>query len=171
MKQEINKRWRAFLARMAPRELLALRSAAWLLGGLLAWSVAIAPAWRVLQAAPERQARLIPQGHAMRAMAVEARTLRQSEAPASTEWSERLRMLEATSSRLLKDQVRLDPSGEQVTVTLRDAAPTALAQWLQEVRIGARLRPVRAQLERAGTPAALRWRGTLVLGDATGAGA
>ena len=56
-------------------------------------------------------------------------------------------------------------------MTLRDASPAALAQWLQEVRTGTRLRPIRVQLERSGSAAAVRWRGTLVLGDASGAGA
>ncbi len=170
MKQELGKRWQAFAARLAPRERVALLTAAWLLGVLLVWSVAIAPAWRVLQSAPERQARLLPQAHAMRSMAAEARALRASEAALPADWSERLRALEATSSRLLQDQVQLSPTGEQVSVTLRDVSPTALAQWLQEVRAGARLRPVRTQLERTGTPAAVRWRGTLVLADSSAAG-
>jgi len=171
MKQDLDKRWQAFMGRLAPRERLALQSAAWLLAGLLVWGVAIAPAWRVLQAAPERQARLIPQGHAMRAMAAEARALQQSETARPAAWPERLRALESSSARLLKDQARLNPSGEQVSVTLQDASPQALAQWLQEVRTGAGLRPVRAQLERTGTSGPVRWRGTLVLGDAAGAGA
>lgn len=170
MKQELGKRWQAFAARLAPRERLALLTAAWLLGGLLVWSVAIAPAWRVLQSAPERQARLLPQAHAMRSMAAEARALRDKEAGQPADWAERLRALEATSSRLLKDQAQLSPAGEQVSVTLRDVSPSALAQWLQEVRAGARLRPVRTQLERTGTPAAVRWRGTLVLADSSAAG-
>ncbi len=170
MKQEIGKRWQAFSARLAPRERLALQSAAWLLGGLLVWSVAIAPAWRVLQTAPERQARLGPQLHAMRAMAAEARSLQQSESTQTAAWPERLRALESSTSRLLKDQAQLQPSGEQVTVTLRDASPTALAQWLQEARVNARLRPTRVQLERSGAAGAVRWQGQLVLGDATGAG-
>jgi general secretion pathway protein M len=170
MKPEMHKRWREFLGRLAPRERLALQAAAWLLGGLLLWSTAIAPAWRVLQAAPARQARLVPQGHAMRAMAAEAKALQQSEAAQPAPWSERLRALEAISARLLKDQARLTPSGEQVSVTLSDASPAALAQWLQELRVGARLRPIRVQLERAGTPAAVRWQGQLVLGDVAGAG-
>jgi general secretion pathway protein M len=170
MKQELGQRWQAFSARLSPRERLALQASAWLLGGLLVWSVAIAPAWRVLQSAPERQARLQPQAHAMRAMAAEARALRASEAARPPDWPERLRALEATSARLLKGQAQLSPAGEQVSVTLRDADPTALAQWLQEVRTGARLRPVRTQLERTGTPAALRWRGTLVLAASTESG-
>ncbi len=169
MTTSLNTRWQAWLATRAPRERLALQSAAWLLLALL-WSLAIAPAWRVLQAAPARQAVLLPQLHQMRAMATEARTLQQSESARPPGWSERLRALESTTQRLLKDQAQLSPSGEQVTVTLRDATPTALAQWLQEARVNARLRPTRVQLERSGTAGAWRWRGTLVLGDPNGAG-
>ncbi len=171
MMKDLAPRWKTYAARLAPRERLALQLAAWLLGLLLIWSLAIAPAWRVLQSAPERQARLGAQLHAMRALAAEAKTLQQTEGTQAPDWSERLHELEATSQRLLKDQAQLAPSGEQVTVTLRDAAPQALAQWLQEVRINARLRPTRVQLDRRGTAADLRWQGTLVLGDAAGAGA
>ena len=171
MMNDLAARWQAYAQRLAPRERSALQLAAWLLGLLLVWSVAIAPAWRVLQSAPERQARLEPQLNTMRALAAEARALQQAESTQAPAWPERLRALEASSQRLLKDQAQLAPSGEQVTVTLRDAAPEALAQWLQEVRINARLRPTRMQIERGGTAAAVRWRGTLVLGDAAGAGA
>ena len=170
MNNRLNASWQAFLAGRTPRERLALQATAWLLALLLIWSVAIAPAWRVLQAAPERQARLGPQLHAMRAMAAEARTLQQSENTQTTAWPERLRALESSTRRLLKDQAQLQPSGEQVTVTLRDASPAALAQWLQEARVNARLRPTRVQLERSGSAGAVRWQGQLVLGDATGAG-
>jgi general secretion pathway protein M len=156
---------------LAPREQRALQLAAWLLGLLLVWSVAVAPAWRVLQSAPERQARLGPQLQAMRTLAAEARALQQTEGAQAPAWPERLRALEASSERLLKDQIRLAPSGEQVSVTLQEATPEALAQWLEDVRINARLRPTRMQLERAGNAAAVRWHGTLVLGDAVGAGA
>lgn len=171
MIKNLTRNWQAQAERLAPRERRALQLAAWLLGLLLVWSVAVAPAWRVLQSAPERQARLGPQLQAMRTLAAEARTLQQTESTQAPAWPERLRALEASSQRLLKDQVQLAPSGEQVSVTLRDAVPEALAQWLEEVRINARLRPTRMQLERTGDAAAVRWRGTLVLRDVAGAGA
>ncbi|MEO0002401.1 MAG: hypothetical protein RLZZ22_93 [Pseudomonadota bacterium] len=170
MSTSLNTRWQAWLATRAPRERLILRSAVWLLLLALLWSLAIAPAWRILRAAPGRQAVLVPQLHAMRAMATEATTLRQSESSRPPGWSERLRALEATTQRLLKDQAQLSPSGEQVTVTLRDATPAALAQWLQDIRVNARLRPTRVQLERSGPAGAVRWQGQLVLGDPNGAG-
>lgn len=170
MSTSLNTRWQAWLASRAPRERLALQAAVWLLLAALIWSLAIAPAWRVLQAAPARQAVLLPQLHQMRAMTTEAKTLQQSESARPPGWSERLRALESTTQRLLKDQAQLSPSGEQVTVTLRDATPTALAQWLQEARVNAHLRPTRVQLEHSGTAGAWRWRGTLVLGDPNGAG-
>lgn len=170
MTPSLNTRWQAWLATRAPRERLALQSAVWLLLATLLWSLAIAPAWRVLQAAPARQAALVPQLHQMRAMATEAKTLQQSESARPPGWSERLRTLESTTQRLLKDQAQLNPAGEQVTVTLRNATPTALAQWLQETRVNAHLRPIRVQLERSGTVGAWRWQGTLVLGEPSGAG-
>ena len=171
MTTSLNTRWQAWLATRAARERLVLQSAVWLLLAALIWSLAIAPAWRVLQAAPSRQAVLVPQLHKMRAMATEAKTLQQAENARPPGWSERLRALESTTQRLLKDQAQLNPSGEQVTVTLRDATPTALAQWLQETRVNAHLRPTRVQLERSGPAGAWRWQGTLVLGDPGGAGA
>ena len=171
MMKDLARSWKAHAQRLAPRERSALQLAAWLIGLLLIWSLAIAPAWRVLQSAPERQARLAPQLHMMRALAAEARALQQAESTPAPAWPDRLRALEASSERLFKDQIRLASSGEQVSVTLQDATPEALAQWLQEVRVNARLRPTRMQIEREGGDAAVRWRGTLVLGDAAGAGA
>lgn len=170
MNTQLNARWQAFLAGRTPRERLALQATVWLLALLLIWSVAIAPAWRMLRTAPERQARLGPQLHAMRAMAAEAKSLQQSESAQTAAWPERLRTLESSTRRLLKDQAQLQPSGELVTVTLRDASPAALAQWLQEARVNARLRPTRVQLERSGAAGAVRWQGQLVLADATGPG-
>lgn len=170
MTTSLNTRWQAWLTTRAPRERLALQSAAWLLLAALLWSLAIAPAWRTLQAAPARQAALLPQLHQMRAMATEAKALQQSDSARPPAWSERLRTLEATTQRLLKDKAQLTPAGEQVTVVLRDAAPGALAQWLQETRVNARLRPIQVQLERGGSAGAWRWQGQLVLGDPSGAG-
>ena len=63
MSTSLNTRWQAWLATRAPRERLVLQAAAWLLLAALIWSLAIAPAWRVLQAAPARQAALLPQLH------------------------------------------------------------------------------------------------------------
>ncbi len=170
MSKSLNTRWQAWLATRAPRERLVLQAAAWLLLAALIWSLAIAPAWRVLQSAPARQAGLVPQLHQMRALATEAKALQQSDDNRPPAWSERLRVLESTTQRLLKDQAQLSPAGEQVTVTLRDATPTALAQWLQETRANAHLRPTRVQLERSGSAGAWRWQGQLVLGDPSGAG-
>ena len=50
--------------------------------------------------------------------------------------------------------------GDRATVTMREIAPRALAQWLQQVRINARLLPVQAQIQRAGTTG---WSGQIIL--------
>ncbi|MEY5100032.1 MAG: hypothetical protein RJA36_2751 [Pseudomonadota bacterium] len=171
MKLELRSRWSRFLEQRTPRERLALQLAVSLLALLLLWSLAVAPAWRMLRSAPIRQAALQPQLHAMRAMATEAQALRQGENAQPPARAQRLRSLESSTRRLLGSSTQLQAAGEQATVTLRDASPKALAQWLQEARVNARMRPVQVQLERVGEPARPRWQGTVVLGDAAGEGA
>lgn len=170
MMAELRSGWSRFLQARSPREQLALRLLAGLLALWLLWSLALAPAWRTLRSAPAKQAALRPKLDAMRPMAAEAQALRQGDNAQLPERTQRLRALEQATQRLLGGSVQLQATAEQVTLTLRDAAPQALAQWLQEARINARLLPTQVQLERVGEPARPRWQGTLVLGDAGGSG-
>jgi general secretion pathway protein M len=56
---------------------------------------------------------------------------------------------------------QLSVLGDRATVTLRNTPPDALAQWLAQVRINARLIPLPPQLTREpGNPG---WSGTVVL--------
>ena len=170
MMSELRSGWSRFLQARTPREHLALRLMAGLLALWLLWSLAFAPAWRTLNAAPARQAALQPQLDAMRALAAEAQALRQGENAQTPARAQRLRALEQSTQRLLGGSAQLQATAEQVTLTLRDVTPTALAQWLQEARINARMLPTQVQLERVGPPAQPRWQGTLVLGEAAGPG-
>ena len=51
--------------------------------------------------------------------------------------------------------------GDQATVALTAVAPDALARWLEQVRINARLVPVQADLRFNASPAG--WSGQVVL--------
>ena len=170
MMSELRSGWSRFLQARTPRERLALRLMAGLLALWLVWSLTLAPAWRTLNSAPAKHAALQPQLDAMRARAAEAQALRQGENAQVPARAQRLRALEQSTQRLLGGSAQLQATAEQVTLTLRDAAPKALAQWLQEARINARLLPIQVQLERVGEPSEPRWQGTLVLGDAGGPG-
>jgi general secretion pathway protein M len=148
------------LAALAPRERRAVLLAAWLLGMVLLWWLALAPALATLRHAPERHARLDTQLSEMRRMAATADALRAAAPPSAPQRDEVLRTLELAGS-VLGTSAQLSVLGDRATVTLKDTPPEALAQWLAQVRVNARLTPLQANLTRS-TPAG-GWSGTLVL--------
>jgi general secretion pathway protein M len=147
-------------ARLAPREQRAVSLAAWVVGLGLLWWLAVAPALQTLRQAPERHARLDAQLSQMRSMAASAASLRTQNAQALGR-DDALRALEQATATL-GDTAQLSVLGDRATLTLKNTPPDALAQWLSQVRLNARLMPLEAQLNRATEPAA--WSGTLVLG-------
>ena len=152
---------RQALAGLQPRERRALTLALWVVGLGLLWWIAIAPAWATLRQAPERHARLDAQLSQMRGMAASAQALRGQSKAQLPAHDTALRALEqATSALGASGQLALQ--GERATLTLNRATPEALAQWLQQVRLNARLVPVEAKLSRPAD-SALVWSGSLVL--------
>jgi general secretion pathway protein M len=97
----------------------------------------------------------------MRGMAASAQALRGESNAQPPSRDTVLRALDqATSALGASGQIAVQ--GERATLTLNNATPEALAQWLQQVRINARLVPVEAKLSRpaSGAPA---WSGTLMV--------
>lgn len=151
---------RQTLAGLQPRERRAVTLALWVVGLGLLWWIAIAPAWSTLSQAPARQARLDAQLGQMRGMAASAQALRETNAqPPSRDTV--LRALDQATGEL-GDSGQIAVLGERATLTLNNATPEALAQWLQQVRINARLVPVEAKLNRP-TSGAPVWSGTLLV--------
>ena len=152
---------RQTMAGLQPRERRAVTLALWVVGLGLLWWIAIAPAWSTLRQAPERHARLDAQLSQMRGMAASAQALRGQTNAQPPGRDTALRALDqATSALGASGQIAVQ--SERATLTLNNATPEALAQWLQQVRINARLVPVEAKLDRpaSGAPA---WSGTLMV--------
>lgn len=148
-------------ARLAPREQRAVTLAAWVLGLGLVWWLAVAPALSTLRQAPERHARIDAQLSQMRSMAASADSLRAQNTASPIGRDDALRALEQATAGL-SGTAQLAVLGDRATVTLKNTPPEALAQWLSQVRVNARLMPLEAKLSRATEPAV--WSGTLVLG-------
>lgn len=146
---------------LAPRERLAVRLALWLLGLALLWWLALAPAWRTLSQAPERHARLDVQLGEMRQLAATANALRDQASGQVIGRAAALRAIEV-SMATLAGTGQMSVLGDRVSVSLSNTPPQALAQWLAQVRLNARVVPVEAQLN-AGT-APQGWSGTVQLG-------
>lgn len=150
----------AALARLNPRERRAVTVASWVVGLGLLWWLAVAPALSTLRQAPERHARLDAQLSQMRGMAATAEALRAQNTAQPLKRDDVVRALELATTGL-GGTAQLAVLGDRATVTLRNTPPDALAQWLAQVRINARLVPLEAKLSRSTNPAG--WNGTLVL--------
>jgi general secretion pathway protein M len=152
----LQRRWSALSAR--DRNLALLAAA--VLGAFLLWSVALQPALRTLRDAPAQRDALEAQLQQMRALATEAQQLRSAPTISAEQSSAALR----AASERLGPKARLSLQGDRAVLTLNGVGSDALRDWLDEVRSGARARPVEAQLSRG----AQGFNGSIVL--ALGAG-
>lgn len=140
----------------SPREQhLVLAALALLLGALL-WWVGLAPALATLRAAPAQHRLLDAQLQQMQQLQQQAQTLK---AQPRLTLNETRRLLQA-SVKGLGATAQLSVMGERATVTVKGASPDAVAQWLTQVRLTARVAPNEARLVRNATG---NWDGTLVL--------
>lgn len=151
-------RWRALAVR--ERRLVVL--AATLVALAVAWSLLVAPAWRTVRAAPAEIDRLDGQLQEMQRLAAEARELRRTPPPPPAQTEAALR----AATERLGERARITLAGDRATVTFTGIEGAQLRDWLAEVRVGARARPLEAQLARAGSG----FNGTVVLMLASGGG-
>lgn len=153
----------------APRERRALLAAAWIVALGLLWSLAIAPAVRTLREAPRQQARWAPQWAQMRSLAAEAQAL-QAQHTTPLQRSDSERALQAATQRHLGPTAQVRLLGDRANITLQGASASALAEWLEEVRLNARLTPSEARLTQASTDpkaaSGTHWNGAIVLSGA-----
>lgn len=156
----LNQRLGSTLQGLSPREQRAVYVAAWVVGLGLLWWVGMAPALRTLQQAPAKQAQLDQTLSQMQNQAASAEVLRQQNATPPPGRDAALRALE-DANRALGASAQMALQGDRATVTLRGTPPRALAQWLNQVRVNARLLPVQAQMQRSGNPDG--WNGQIVL--------
>jgi general secretion pathway protein M len=140
--QAFRQQWQARWAAFAPRERQLFSAAAWLIGLTLLVLVGIRPAWRTLSDTPTQLREIGTQLDHMRSLAEEAQALRNRPPvpPAQAEAA-----LKSATDRLGKG-AQLALQGDRATIALNNIAGRELATWLEEVRAGARVRPLEAQL-------------------------
>ena len=119
------------------------------------WTLLVDPALRTVREAPAQLDRLDAQYQQMQRVAAESGTLRGAPRVGQIQ---AVQALKAATDRL-GDKGRLQQQGDRATLTLTGVNPEALRAWLNEVRSGARARPVDAQLQHG----ALGYTGTIVV--------
>lgn len=153
-------RWQA----LSPREQRGVSVLGVLLGVLLFWSIAIAPALNTLRDSDNRRAQIGQQQAHMLALQNQAQAL-QSRTALSRD--EALRSLQSLTPAA---QIQLTVQGERISAQLKGVPAATLANWLTQARNQAQALPVEAHLSRANASSAsnasspaMVWDGSLVL--------
>jgi general secretion pathway protein M len=145
-----------FWQRASKRDQRLLSLAAAVLAVGLTWWVGVAPALKVIKAAPAQQLALDAQLQHMKQLQAQAKDLR-AVAPLN---SADARLALEQSLKSLGTSAQMAVQAERATVTLNNATPDLLAQWLAAARQNARMAPKEAHLKRNDKGG---WDGTLVL--------
>lgn len=140
---------RARWATLAPREQMLVSGAAAVVALALLWWVAVAPALQTLKHAETQRRMLDAQWQTMQSLQIQARAL---QSQPGINRSDVLRALESSVKQGLGATAQLSVVGDRATVTLRGTSADALAQWLAQARVNARVLPSEARLVRAGLP-------------------
>jgi general secretion pathway protein M len=128
-----------------------------LLGVVLFWAVAIAPAMNTLRDSAQRRTQLAQQLSQMLALQAQAQVLT-TRTPLSRDAA--LRSLQGLTAG---PQIQLTAQGDRVTAQLKAVPAATLVHWLTQARNQAQVLPVEAHLTRNNLTDALVWDGTLVL--------
>ncbi len=143
----LTQRW----ASLAGREKTMVIGAGLVVGLALLWWVALAPALQTLRAADAQHAQADAQLQSMRLLAAEATTLRGQR---TLGYEESLRNLENSIKQTFGAAATLAVSDTRASLTLKGVSADALAQWLSQARINARVVPSEARLQRSSAGAA-----------------
>ena len=147
-------RWQA----LSVREQRSVTALGVLLGMLLFWSIAIAPALNTLRDSDNRRAQISQEQAHMLSLQTQAKAMQNRTALSR---DEALRNLQSLTPGA---QIQLNVQGNRVTAQLKGVQATALANWLAQARNQAQALPMEAHLTRGNaTGAMVTWDGNMVL--------
>lgn len=150
--------WRSQWALRSPRERLAVRLALGVVLLALLWWELLGPAISTLRRAPAQHDRLDTQLQQVQQLVATAQALQAASNATPPAREVAIKAMEQATSEL-GEGARLSVQGTQASVTLQSVPPAALARWLAQLRVNARVTPAQAQLRMAGAG----WSGTLQL--------
>lgn len=131
---------------LAAREQRLVTIAGLVVGLALLWWLALSPALQTLRSAPAQHAQLDSQLQSMRALATQATQLR---AQRALGYDEAVRNLETSVKQTLGSGATLSVSEARASLSLKGVSADALALWLGQARINARVVPTEARLQRS----------------------
>lgn len=151
----LHTRWQS----LAARERAALAAATVVVLGALALQTVLLPAWRTWRSAEVQAQALDAQLQQLRQLQQQALALR---ANPPLGYDEALRALAQSTQQTLGASGDLSITAEQARATLKGASADALARWLHQVRVNARLLPQEVHITRASPTGPAIWNGVVV---------
>lgn len=152
---------RARWSRLPGREKNGIRLAGLLVLAFLLWQFSIRPSLATLRSSNAQSKALGTQLQAMQAMQLQAQAV-QKQPPLG--FDEAVRALTAATKQTLGASAQLVLAGDRASITVKEASPDALAEWLAQARLNARSALIEARLVRGSTPGGPVWNGVLVMG-------
>ena len=150
----------AYWRQMKPREKRLTLTGSLLVFIALLWWVGLAPALKTIKLAPEQHRSLDTQIQAMQSMSSEANALKNQP---KVGLDEAQKALQSSVTQRFGNSAQLNIGGERATLTLKNADPQELAQWLTQARVNARVLPSEVKLTRNVNASKIGWDGSLVL--------
>jgi general secretion pathway protein M len=132
---------------LGAREQRMVSIAVTLVGLAMLWTVAISPALKTLRSASKEHAAADAQLQSMKSQAEQATSLR---AQRALGYDESLRNLENSVKQTLGAGATLSVNDTRASLALKGVSADALALWLGQARINARVVPSEARLQRSG---------------------
>ena len=155
----VTRRVRAFWQQASISERRGLASAGGMVILALIWWLGLSPALATLRTAEGQHRALDAQLQVMRDLAAQAGNL---QSLPKIGFEESRAAVDASVKQQLGAAAQVSLQGDRAVVTLKNAAPQALAAWLTQTRANARTVPLEAQLRQ--NAARSGWDGSVVLG-------
>lgn len=152
--------WQTRWAQLTPKERTGISIAIAVLVLAAGWLAIISPGLQQWRTADAKARVLDAQLQQMQTLQAQAQSIQAQPALA---YDDAVRALKLATQQALGDTAQISIVGDRASVTLQNAQPQALAQWLTQARLNARSVPFEARLNRAPDTGPLLWNGTLTM--------
>lgn len=152
--------WQARWAQLAPKERNGMALALATVVFAVLWITVIGPGVQQWRTAAAKDRALDAQLQQMQTLQAQVQSIQAQPALA---YDDAVRALKLATQKALGASAQISIVADRATITLQNAPPQALAQWLTQARLNARAVPTEAHLTRATSPGPLLWNGTLTM--------
>ena len=152
--------WQTRWAQLAPKERTGISIAVALVLLATVWLTVVGPGLQQWRTAEAKARALDAQLQQMQTLQAQVQSIQAQPALA---YDDAVRALKLATQQALGTSAQISVVGDHASVTLQNAQPQALAQWLTQARLNARSVPSEARLTRAPNPGPSLWNGTLTM--------